>query len=253
MPVEQVLVRADQKGAAAARRIEHAQLRRLRGRFAFQPTAHRVTNDVVDNKRGRVVDASRLADLRLLFDLGSMPLGKPDHLAQKLFVDLTQNLRGQHGKLVRTFGIVQAADDVFQRLVVDRKPQGQFVGRLVAVLLGREVEQAGVVALVRTLEEFGQSAINASTVRQRLKAPVRLDAAIFANPQEHDPIDRPLDGEIQVPLRKVGIAAGGIAGQQIAPRLDFRQERGIDFRCALLDLLAGHETVQGPAADRLRR
>ena len=87
-------------------------------------------DDVIDDVGRRVVDAARLADLGLLLDLRLVPVGQPDHLAQELLVDLAEDLGGQHGELVGAVGVVELADDLLERLVVDGQAEGQLVGRL---------------------------------------------------------------------------------------------------------------------------
>ena len=53
-----------------------------------------------------------------------MPCGEADDLAEELLVDLAEDVGGQDGELVRAFGIVEAVDDVFERLVVDGRCSG---------------------------------------------------------------------------------------------------------------------------------
>ena len=81
--------------------------------------AHRVLDDVVDDVGRRVVDAARLLDLGLVLDHGVVPGREADHLAQKLLVDLAEDVGRQDGELVGALGVVEALEDVLERLVVD--------------------------------------------------------------------------------------------------------------------------------------
>src|SRR6266550_5451043 len=107
MPIEQVLIRADQKGAGTARRI--------------------------DNVSGRVIDAARFLNLRFVFDFGAMAFGKSNDFAQKLFVNLPENICGQDGKFVRTFWIVEPPDDFLENGIVDLEPRREIVRRFDAI------------------------------------------------------------------------------------------------------------------------
>ena len=96
--------------------------------------ADRVLDDVIDDVGGRVIDAAGLADLRLFLHHGAVARRQADDLAEELLVDLAENLRRQHRKLVGAVGIVQALEDLLERLVVDVQAGRQLVGRLGAVL-----------------------------------------------------------------------------------------------------------------------
>jgi hypothetical protein len=60
VPVQQVLVGADEEGTGAAGGVADAQFFRLPGRSAFQQPAHGLADDVVDDVGGGVVDAAGL-------------------------------------------------------------------------------------------------------------------------------------------------------------------------------------------------
>ena len=81
-------------------------------------------DDVVDDVGGRVVDAAGLLDLRLVLDHGAVAGGQADDLAEELLVDLAEDVGGQDGELVGAVGVVEAAEDVLERLVVDRRGRG---------------------------------------------------------------------------------------------------------------------------------
>ena len=107
MPVEQVLVGADEERAGAAGRVEDAQLGGLLGRLALEQLADRVLDDVVDDVGRRVVDAAGLLDLGLVLDHGAVAGREADHLAEELLVDLAEDVGGQHAELVGAVGVVQ--------------------------------------------------------------------------------------------------------------------------------------------------
>ena len=64
-------------------------------------------------------------------------------------------------------------------------------------------------------------------VEQGLQLAVKLDAPVFADAQEDDPVDGHLDGVVQVALAEGGVAQGDVVRQQVAPALDLGQE-GVD-------------------------
>ena len=119
MPVEQVLVSAQQKRPGAAGGIKDAQLFRRFRCLAFEEFAHGVFDDVINNISGRVKNAACFFNFGLVFHDGAMIAGKPDDLAQKLFVNLPQNIGGQNGKLVGRIGIVKCLENILKRLVVN--------------------------------------------------------------------------------------------------------------------------------------
>ena len=128
MPVEEVLVGADQEGAGSARGIQNAEFRCLLRRVVLlENRAYGLLHDVVHDVGRRVVDAARLADLRLLFDSGLVTPRQPDHLSEKLFVDLAQDVGRKNRELVGAVWVVEVAEDIFQDLVVDLKRESQLV------------------------------------------------------------------------------------------------------------------------------
>jgi hypothetical protein len=56
-----------------------------------------------------------------------------------------------------------------------------------------------------------------------------LDAAVFADAQEDDAVDDPLDGEVQRALVQGIVAQGEVARQLLAPFLDFDEEGFVEF------------------------
>ena len=70
-----------------------------------------------------------------------------------------------------------ASENITKEVVVEVEAKGEFVGRFVAVLLGFEVEEAGIVAVVRLLELLGKARVNAVAVGQGLEPSVILNAS----------------------------------------------------------------------------
>ncbi len=202
----------------------------------FEELADRVLDDVVHDVGRGVVHAASLAHLGFLLDHRPAPRRQADDLAQELLVHLAQDVRRQDGELVGAVRVVQAAEDVLQQLVIHGETEGQLIGRLGTALLGSEVEQAGVVPLVGAAEELGQPAVDVLAVQQGLERPVLLDPAVLADPEEDDPVNRPLDGEVELALREVGVAQGDVPGQLLPPGLDVLQERRVHLGGAALDL-----------------
>ena len=143
--------------------------------------------------------------------------GEADNLAEKLFIDLPEDVGGEDGKFVRAFGIIEAAQNVAEQLVVQIEREREFVRVFVAALFFLEVEQAGVVAGVGVLKELAQARINAVAVDEGAEPAVILDTAVFANAKKDDAVNDALDGEVQFALRELGIAQGEILGEFLAP------------------------------------
>src|ERR1035438_2991674 len=135
-----------------------------------------------------------------------MPVGEPDDSAEKLFIDLPEDVGGDDRELIGAFGIVETAQDVAQKFVVEIEIERQFVGIFVTFRFFLEMEQAGVVTRVGVLKQSGQARINAVAVDEGAEPAVILNAAVFTNPEEDDAINDALDGKIQFALRKPGIA-----------------------------------------------
>ena len=98
------------------------------GLTVLQQVSQGVLDDVIDDEGGRVKHPAGLLHLGLLFDHGMVAAGQADDLAQELLVDLPEDIGGQHRELVRAFGIIQVAEDILERFVVDRQTQGEGVG-----------------------------------------------------------------------------------------------------------------------------
>jgi len=115
------------------------------------------------------------------------------------------------------------------------------------------MKQPRVVALVRPLKQLPQAAVHRRAVEQALERPIGLDPAVLANAEEDRSVNGPLHRDVQVARRDLRVAKGEVAGEQVAPGLDLRQEGSVDFGRAFLHLAAGKEPLQRAAVDRLRR
>ena len=144
---------------------------RLQGRLALQGRPQRLLhNGLHDIGRG-VLDPTRLLHLRLVLDLGIMILVQPDHLAQKLLIDLPQDLRRQHREGIGAVGEVELLDDLLQRAVIYLQAGGDGV-RPVPARLRLEMKYPRVVALIRLLEQLKEPDINPLPLQQVLQAHV---------------------------------------------------------------------------------
>jgi len=74
-------------------------------------------------------------------------------IAEKLFVHLPQNICRQDGKLVRAVRVIQILEDGLNDLIIDLELMCQLIRVSRTVLLGMEVEQARVVAVICFLEQ----------------------------------------------------------------------------------------------------
>src|SRR5215210_3021087 len=226
VPVEEVLVSPDQERPGAARGVHYLQPARPAARTGLL-TLQELPDGVVDDVGRGVVDASRLANLRLLLDLGPVAAGgKTDHLPEELLVDLPQHINREHAELVGTLRVVQATDYPLEYPVVYVQRERQGVGLFLAVALAPEVEQARVVAVVSLPEQLAQTPVDVVAVQERHKASVVLDAPVFCHPQKDDAVYRHLDGVVELAHVQV-VPQGQVAGQKVAPAFDLTQERRV--------------------------
>jgi hypothetical protein len=161
-------------------------------------------------------------------------LGQADDFAKELLVDLAEDVGRDDGKRVRAVRIVEVAQDVAEELVVEIERQRQLVGILATVLFPIEVEEAGVLASVSSLEQLTEARVDAVAIDQGAQAAVVLEAAVLADAQEDDPVDNPLNGKVEFALGAPRVAERKVAGQFGAPAFDLRQKGGIDLRGAPL-------------------
>src|SRR5439155_22851289 len=78
-------------------------------------------------------------------------------------------------------------------------------------------------------EQLHQPGVNVLTAQQRLKAAGALGAAVLADAQEDDPVDDPLNGEVERGLIQVVIAQGQIRGKLFAPIFDLFEEHIVEW------------------------
>jgi len=72
-------------------------------------------------------------DFGLVFDLGLVPCSQSYHLAEELLIDLAEDVGRQDRELVRAVRVVETADYLFERLVVDVEVKGEQVWFLSSV------------------------------------------------------------------------------------------------------------------------
>ena len=201
-------------------------------------------DDVLDDVGRRVVNAAGLLDLGFLLDLRVVALGEPDDLAEKLFVDAAEDVGAEHRELVGAVGIVKILENFLERLVVYIEPERQTVRLFGAVILFPKVKQPRVVALVGLAEVFGEAFVDVGAILQRLKLPVRLDAAVLADAQEDDAVYGLLDGVVERVLGKLRVAQRDVLRERFAPRFDFIEKHRVHRRRALLALWRSRRTCR---------
>jgi hypothetical protein len=77
---------------------------------------------------------------------------------------LPKDIGRQYGELVGALGVVEIPDDVLQDLVVDLETKRQAVRGLLPLLFLAEMEQPGVVSLVRSAEQFAQPLVDMEAI-----------------------------------------------------------------------------------------
>src|SRR5439155_20074294 len=97
----------------------------------IEESAHRLLDDVFDDVGGRVINAAGFLDFRFFLNNRAMAFRQPDDFAEKLLIDLSENVRRQRGKDIGAFWVVKAFENVPQELVVEIEAKGEFVGRFV--------------------------------------------------------------------------------------------------------------------------
>src|SRR5207249_530945 len=219
----------------------------------IEESAHRLPDDVFDDVGGRVINAAGFLDFRFFLNNRAMALCQADNFAEKLLIDLSENVHRQRGKDIGAFWVVKAFENVPQELVVEVEAKGEFVGRFVAVLLRFEVEEAGIVAVVGLLELLSKARVNAVAVGQGLEASVILNAAAFADAQENDAVNDALDGEVEFALGELGIAQGEVAGQVGTPAFDGLQKFVVNVGCAALGFVRFSILVERAFEDSIAR
>jgi hypothetical protein len=108
MPVQKILICADQEGAGAAGGIKYLQLLNPLRLLPFNEFAHRILHNIVDDVSRRIIDAACLFDFRFVLDFGPVSRREVDDLPQKLLIDMTQDIGRKNRKLIGTIGIIEA-------------------------------------------------------------------------------------------------------------------------------------------------
>jgi hypothetical protein len=123
-----------------------------------------------------------------------------------LLVHLAENVRRKLRENVWRFRVIQTVDNAAQQFVVKIQAQRKLVRRLMATFFRLEVEQPGVIAVVRFLEELAKPGVDVVMIRQGLELSIILDAPAFADAQEDNPIDDALDGKVGFALGQLFVA-----------------------------------------------
>ena len=180
-----------------------------------------------------------------------MLLLQPDDLSQKLLINLAQYLRRDLGEDIGAVRIVEVPDDIFEGGIVKDKCAGQAVRQLRPIPLLLEVEDARVVALVCFPEDLHQTGIDSVLLQQCLEPPVLLNGPILTDAQEQQPVDGPLNSEVQIALAELGIALGQVPGKSLPPRRDLIQQGGVHPFVAPLLRYGLYESLQRASQHRL--
>jgi hypothetical protein len=73
-----------------------------------------------------------------------------------------------------------------------------------------EIEEARVVPVVRVAEVLDEAWVDPLTVHERLQEGIVLDATVFANAEEDEPVYRALDREVEFAGRETRVAEGDV-------------------------------------------
>jgi len=179
-----------------------------------------------------------------------VPLIQPDHLAQKLLVDLPQYLRRQNGEGIGALREVELLDDFLERAVIDLQAGGDDV-RVFSFGLLMEMEYPRVVALIRLLEQLKKPGIDPLPPQEVLEPHISLNAPVLADAKEHYPVDDGLHRVVQAGRVQLRIAQGDVLGQGLPPPGYVAQQSGIHPLLASLLGQGSGIPVQRAAEHRL--
>ena len=140
VPVEEALIRADEKGTGAAGRVKDFQVYRLFRRLAFEQFTDCIFYDLIDDIAGRIENTASLFDLRFIFNGGAVSGREVDDLAKELLVDLSQDIGRQDREFIRAVRVIEIFNDLLECFVVKKDIQRQIVRRLRAVLFSPKIE-----------------------------------------------------------------------------------------------------------------
>src|SRR5450830_456754 len=245
VPAEQLVICSQQEAAGTAGGVEDMQLLDLGWGRLLECLPDGMVHDVLHDIPWGVVDAAGFLDFGLFLHLDAVLGGEADGLAQKLLIDVAQDGDVQHRELVGALRVVDAADDVLDDVVVDRQVRRQRV-------LG-EVEESTVVPCVGLGKELQQARVLVSAVEQRVECAIDIDATVLGDAQEHDAVNRLLDGEVELMEGQVAVAQRDVARQLLAPLVDEVQELLVDFTGAPLAARVLHVLVEGAVQDGFAR
>jgi hypothetical protein len=143
--------------------------------------------------------------------------------------------------------------DVFQHPVVELDLRRERIGVAGLPLFVGKVEQPGVVLLIRLPEQHQQILVDLLAVGRVAQRVFGLDAALLADPQEDDPVDRRLHRAVDLAPVQAGVAQRHVARQVLAPALHFFQKSVVHVRRAFFTLQTLGELVERSLHHRLAR
>ena len=181
-----------------------------------------------------------------------MPLCQADDLPEELLVDLPEDLRGDSRELIRALRIVEAADDRLQHIIIDNKRERQRIRRLVPPRLLLKVEQPRVIPVVGMTEEITEPLVDLVAEKQLLQRPIRLDPTILTDPQKDDPVNRPLDSEIQFIAGDRRVPESDVPCENQAPVFDIGEKCLVDTHGSFLIGLRISKSVKRTLQDTLQ-
>ena len=212
--VQQELIGAEEKGAAATCHVEHAKGRRgfaageIGWAFAFNLFTDCVLNDVVNDIGWGVVHAAGFADFGLFLHFRLMSGGQADDFTEESFVHRAQNFYGQNAEVIRAAMFeVEALENGLEGFIVHNQTRRERVRRIGDAGFFFEVEQAGVVFLIGfTAQSVYKMFVDIRLFTEFEELPFRLKSAIFSHSQENDPVNNPLNGGVEIVCRQIAVA-----------------------------------------------
>jgi hypothetical protein len=130
---------------------------------------------------------------------------------------VAEDLGGDHREPVGALWRVEFLDHLREDNVVDLQARGQSV-RLSSPGFFLEMEEAGVVLLVRLPEEFDEPRVDRRLARQSVfELAEPLYPPVLADPEEDDPVDGVLDRGVQLPDGEVGVVPMYVLCQDLPP------------------------------------
>ena len=158
------MIGIDQKRARAAGRVEDMEVYDLLWGLSLHELSDRLPDDIVHDISGRVIDSAGFLDLGFVLDDSVMSRGKPDDFAEKLLVNLAENIGRENRKLIRTFWIIKSFEEITEQFVVNLETERYFVGRLVAAFFSLKIKKPGVVFGISVFKYLGEARIDVGAV-----------------------------------------------------------------------------------------